>query len=76
MFFTFFVLLKNYFRYIDLVIELLLPANLQHDNVSGEPNDTVLARERVRRVLIAIAVDVMLHLLQLLHDDLLRVIGR
>lgn len=69
MFFTFIVLIQDYFGYVYLVIEFLLPANLQHDHVGRKPHDPILARKGVSCILVTVAVDVVLHLFHL-EDDL------
>lgn len=60
------VLIQYYLRHIDLVVEFLLSANLEHYDVGGEPDNPILASEGICGILVAIAHDIVLHLLQFL----------
>ena len=67
---AFLILIKYYLRDVDFVVQFLLPSDLKCNNIGSEPPHPILTRKSIRRILIALTLQIVLHFLQF-HPDLL-----
>jgi len=67
---AFLILIKYYLRDVDFVVQFLLPSDLKCNNIGSEPPHPILTRKPIRRILIALTLQIVLHFLQF-HPDLL-----